>query len=193
MEVLAGPVVSPNQPSLVMLMISPGRSAPCTTARGENGLITDERSRCGQARRMSKAVAASSPVSKPPRRRASCCSPITSSRGLQRQVLSERHKMDLVVECGKRPVLSKHQKAVVDASWPGAPRGRIGSARKAPAIEERALRQQATNGGPHLRVSRGRNGMAASGQITWVTPARSSVTPAGLVADKARWSRNMRL
>ena len=34
--------------------------------------------------------------------------------------------------------------------------------------------------------------MAASGQITCVTPARLSVAPAGLVADSARWSRKMR-
>ena len=123
------------------------------------------------------------PMSKPPRRRVSCCEPDRFQQRLQRQVLAERHEMDLVVERRQRSALAEHQEAVEDAPRPRrAGRRRLGAqcAGDEDGVRAAAARPMAarTSG-----WSSGRKGMAASGQITCVMPARLSISPAGLAAD----------
>ena len=70
--------------------------------------------------------------------------------------------------------------------------GGAGSARSAPVIKwvvggSRRPMAARTSG-----WSSGRNGMAASGQTTAVTPARLSTSPAVLAAESCMWSRKMR-
>ena len=128
-----GPVVLPNQPSLVTLSMSAGRSEPCTIVAREDGLVADERRGGGQARHAQAAGAALTPMSKPPRRRVSCSQPDRLQLPLQRQVFAERHQVDLVVERGQDPPWPNTMRLLKMRRGRGEPGG-AGSARSAPVI-----------------------------------------------------------
>ena len=98
LQVLVGPVLMPNQPSLVRLSIQPGRSPAGTASPGKIDLVADQRQECAARRGNADRLARRSPGMKPPRTLVSCISPRLLEEILKRQIFAERHEMHLVVD-----------------------------------------------------------------------------------------------
>ena len=169
----------PNQASLVTLRSQPGRLPLSDDIVGKDDLIADERARRRRAgdREQARAGAGAEAAA----HAGELHDAETLHEVLERQILAERHEMDLVVAVEDLALVVDHEQAVIDARRdeailrvalldnPAEPTSKLVPSGSRSPMAVSASEESAS-----------RKGTAVSGQITSEMPSRPGVAAAGL-------------